>query len=59
MLITTTYKRPDLFSPIVTFERRIPQKLHPGYIFIGPYEATNSGPYIYDNDGVCMGAKDV
>ncbi|OJI96885.1 hypothetical protein ASPVEDRAFT_78634 [Aspergillus versicolor CBS 583.65] len=43
--------RPDLFSPIVTFERRIPQKLHPGYIFIGPYEATNSGPYIYDNDG--------
>ncbi|KAL3468048.1 ASST-domain-containing protein [Aspergillus heterothallicus] len=43
--------RPDLYPPIFTFERRIPQKLQPGYIFLGPYEADNSGPYIYDNDG--------
>ncbi|KAL6231327.1 hypothetical protein BDW75DRAFT_233699 [Aspergillus navahoensis] len=43
--------RPDLYSPIFTFERRVPQSLYPGYIFLGPYEAANSGPYIYDNDG--------
>ncbi|KAL4970572.1 ASST-domain-containing protein [Aspergillus stella-maris] len=43
--------RPDLYAPVFTFERRIPQELHPGYIFLGPYEAANSGPYIYDNDG--------
>ncbi|KAL4779622.1 ASST-domain-containing protein [Aspergillus varians] len=43
--------RPDLYSPIFTFEHRIPENLHPGYIFLGPYEAANSGPYIYDNDG--------
>ncbi|KAL3475901.1 ASST-domain-containing protein [Aspergillus californicus] len=43
--------RPDLYPPVFTFERRIPQKLAPGYIFLGPYEADNSGPYIYDNDG--------
>ncbi|KAL4876278.1 ASST-domain-containing protein [Aspergillus karnatakaensis] len=43
--------RPDLYSPIFTFEHRIPDKLQPGYIFLGPYEADNSGPYIYDNDG--------
>ncbi|KAL4806590.1 ASST-domain-containing protein [Aspergillus unguis] len=43
--------RPDLYPPVFTFERRIPQKLHPGYIFLGPYQADNSGPYIYDNDG--------
>ncbi|KAL4866425.1 hypothetical protein BDV12DRAFT_187389 [Aspergillus spectabilis] len=43
--------RPDLYSPIFTFEPRIPQELQPGYIFLGPYEADNSGPYIYDNDG--------
>ncbi|KAI9367174.1 ASST-domain-containing protein [Aspergillus egyptiacus] len=47
-----TFKsRPDLYSPVFTFERRIAQKLQPGYIFLGPYEADNSGPYIYDNDG--------
>ncbi|KAL2820587.1 ASST-domain-containing protein [Aspergillus granulosus] len=43
--------RPDLYPPVFTFEHRIPQKLQPGYIFLGPYEADNSGPYIYDNDG--------
>ncbi|KAL2844219.1 MFS general substrate transporter [Aspergillus pseudodeflectus] len=43
--------RPDLYPPVFTFERRVPQKLQPGYIFLGPYEADNSGPYIYDNDG--------
>ncbi|KAL4934259.1 ASST-domain-containing protein [Aspergillus undulatus] len=43
--------RPDLYSPVFTFERRIPHELHPGYIFLGPYQADNSGPYIYDNDG--------
>ncbi|KAL4977294.1 ASST-domain-containing protein [Aspergillus desertorum] len=34
--------RPDLYSPIFTFERRVPQSLYPGYIFLGPYEAANS-----------------
>ena len=24
----------------------------PGYIFIAPYQTTNPGPYIYDNQGV-------
>lgn len=48
------WQRPDLYPPIFTFESRIPQKLHPGYIFLGPYVADNPGPYIYDNDGVCL-----
>ncbi|KKK26539.1 hypothetical protein ARAM_005568 [Aspergillus rambellii] len=43
--------RPDLYPPIITLEQNVPQKLQPGYIFLGPYEADNSGPYIYDNDG--------
>ncbi|KAB8265283.1 MFS general substrate transporter [Aspergillus pseudonomiae] len=43
--------RPDLYPPVLTIERSSPEKVTPGYIFVGPYEAANSGPYIYDNDG--------
>ncbi|KAE8354988.1 MFS general substrate transporter [Aspergillus coremiiformis] len=43
--------RPDLYPPVLTITHRIPDKLTPGYIFLGPYEAANSGPYIYDNEG--------
>ncbi|KAI9040820.1 arylsulfotransferase family protein [Aspergillus affinis] len=43
--------RPDLYSPVLTLEHHVSHKLSPGYIFVGPYEADNSGPYIYDNEG--------
>ncbi|KAE8153910.1 MFS general substrate transporter [Aspergillus avenaceus] len=43
--------RPDLYPPVFTVEHSIPDKVTPGYIFLGPYEASNSGPYIYDNEG--------
>ncbi|PWY94717.1 MFS general substrate transporter [Aspergillus sclerotioniger CBS 115572] len=43
--------RPDLYPPVFTLEHRVPDKLSPGYIFVGPYEASNSGPYIYDDEG--------
>ncbi|PYH99729.1 MFS general substrate transporter [Aspergillus ellipticus CBS 707.79] len=43
--------RPDLYPPVLTLEHRVPDKLSPGYIFVGPYEASNSGPYIYDDEG--------
>ncbi|RAK73668.1 arylsulfotransferase family protein [Aspergillus fijiensis CBS 313.89] len=43
--------RPDLYPPVLTLEHRNPDKLSPGYIFVGPYEAANSGPYIYDDEG--------
>ncbi|BAE60645.1 unnamed protein product [Aspergillus oryzae RIB40] len=44
--------RPDLYPPALTIEHSVPGKVTPGYIFVGPYEAANSGPYIYDNEGV-------
>jgi hypothetical protein len=44
--------RPDLYPPVFTVEQSVPHKLSPGYIFLGPYEADNSGPYIYDTEGV-------
>ncbi|PKY08961.1 hypothetical protein P168DRAFT_301562 [Aspergillus campestris IBT 28561] len=44
-------KRPDLFPPVLTVEHRIPDQLSPGYIFVGPYETDNAGPYIYDDTG--------
>ncbi|RLL96777.1 hypothetical protein CFD26_104921 [Aspergillus turcosus] len=43
--------RPDLYPPVFTVEQSEPNKLSPGYIFLGPYEADNSGPYIYDTEG--------
>ncbi|GES59307.1 MFS general substrate transporter [Aspergillus terreus] len=43
--------RPDLYPPVFTLEHSVPEKLTPGYIFLGPYEADNAGPYIYDNEG--------
>jgi hypothetical protein len=47
-------QRPDLFSPIFKIEFSQREKLSPGYIFVGPYEIDNSGPFIFDNDGVCF-----
>ena len=47
-------QRPDLYPPVFTLEIHEPEKLSPGYIFLTPYEAQNPGPYIYDNDGVCV-----
>lgn len=44
-------QRPDLYPPVMTIEKSDPDRLSPGYIFLGPYEAENPGPYIYDNDG--------
>lgn len=46
-------QRPDLYSPTFKIEFSQKEKLAPGYIFVGPYEVENSGPFIYDNDGVC------
>ncbi|KAF7717514.1 Arylsulfotransferase family protein [Penicillium ucsense] len=43
--------RPDISPLILNIEQTIPEKLAPGYIFIAPYEAANSGPYIFDNNG--------
>ncbi|KAF5858602.1 hypothetical protein ETB97_003954 [Aspergillus alliaceus] len=44
--------RPDLYPPVLTIEHSIPERLASGYIFLGLYEAANSGPYIYDDEGV-------
>ncbi|OJJ35087.1 hypothetical protein ASPWEDRAFT_40230 [Aspergillus wentii DTO 134E9] len=50
--VTSQFKsRPDLYPPVFTLELSIPERLSPGYIFVGPYEAANSGPYIYDTRG--------
>ncbi|KAB8237322.1 MFS general substrate transporter [Aspergillus alliaceus] len=43
--------RPDLYPPVLTIEHSIPERLASGYIFLGLYEAANSGPYIYDDEG--------
>ncbi|KAK2768247.1 hypothetical protein FQN54_000099 [Arachnomyces sp. PD_36] len=49
----SVYKsRPDLFSPTFKVEFSQKEKLAPGLIFVGPYEIENSGPFIYDMDGV-------
>lgn len=50
-----TLQRPDLYPPVFTLDIQVSQRLSPGYIFLGPYEAENPGPYIYDNDGVRAG----
>jgi hypothetical protein len=55
LLLTLTpscAQRPDISPPVFKVELSNPQKLSPGYYFITPYEATNPGPYIFDNDGV-------
>ncbi|KAI2790871.1 hypothetical protein POX_c03722 [Penicillium oxalicum] len=43
--------RPDISPPVLHVERSLTEKLAPGYIFIAPYEAENSGPYIFDHTG--------
>ncbi|OJD31489.1 arylsulfotransferase protein [Diplodia corticola] len=45
--LSTFYSRPDLTPPALTCHIH-EDGIAPGYIFIAPYGATQSGPYIYD-----------
>lgn len=46
-----TLQRPDLHPPIIDFPILRPELLEDGYVFVAPYHALDSGPYIYDKLG--------
>ena len=52
--LTASKQRPDIIAPIMTVELTKPELQSPGYYFLGVYQAEQSGPYIYDNAGVCL-----
>lgn len=49
--LSTFYTRPDLTPPALNCSIQ-EDGLAPGYIFIAPYGATQSGPYIFDKSCV-------
>ncbi|KAI9815742.1 MAG: hypothetical protein M1827_002138 [Pycnora praestabilis] len=49
---TSTYQsRPDLAAPALNISLNEASLVSPGYIFLAPYQISQSGPYIYDNGG--------
>ncbi|KAG4429769.1 hypothetical protein IFR05_014747 [Cadophora sp. M221] len=48
---TRFLSRPDIQAPILDIRIHKPDLLSDGYIFIAPFHAEQSGPYIYDING--------
>jgi hypothetical protein len=49
-------KRPDIRAPIFEISLRNDAFISPGYFFLAPYSGDTPGPYIYDNNAVCLDA---
>ncbi|EON61725.1 hypothetical protein W97_00941 [Coniosporium apollinis CBS 100218] len=51
--LSTFKSRPDILAPAlnVSIQNSSPEGFAPGYIFIAPFQATQTGPYIYDKFG--------
>jgi hypothetical protein len=49
-------KRPDIRAPVLEISLKNDGLISPGYLFLAPYSGDTPGPYIYDNNAVCLDA---